>query len=397
MAAHHAGRLTEAEVGYSRVLRTRANDPQALYGLGLLSFHSGAIVKGIEYLRRCVESAPTHGRAWITLGSMHIAAGDSAAAVTAFWQATDVAPDLSDGWYNAGICLKNEGDVVEASAHLRRALACPEPNAQAFEALASLLYQHGQTVEAAETYAAWAAHEPRNPKALHMAAAAAGTLAPARASDEYVRTHFDAAAASFDGNLQKLGYRAPQIIASALARGGFSSLELTGAAPSAASPVVLDAGCGTGLCGPLIRKLCGRLVGVDLSPKMLALARLRGCYDELVAAELSAFMRSRPNSCDAIVCADTLVYFGALDEPLRAAHQALRPGGTLVFTVEALTEGSRAEDFRLELSGRYVHAEGYLRGALGASGFGIDSISRETLREERSQNVAGYVVVSRRN
>jgi predicted TPR repeat methyltransferase len=147
----------------------------------------------------------------------------------------------------------------------------------------------------------------------------------------------------------------------------------------------------------LIRNLCGRLVGVDLSPKMLALARSRGCYDELVAAELSAFMRSRPSSFNAIVCADTLVYFGALDDPLGAAHQALRPSGTLIFTAEALTEGSQAEDFRLELSGRYVHAESYLRGTLAASGFWIDSILRETLREERSENVAGHVVVARRN
>ena len=35
---------------------------------------------------------------------------------------------------------------------------------------------------------------------------------------------------------------------------------------------MLDAGCGTGLCGPLLKPFAGRLDGVDLSPRMLAKA-----------------------------------------------------------------------------------------------------------------------------
>ena len=38
---------------------------------------------------------------------------------------------------------------------------------------------------------------------------------------------------------------------------------------------MLDAGCGTGLCGPLIAPHARRLVGVDLSGQMLAHARER--------------------------------------------------------------------------------------------------------------------------
>ncbi len=391
--AHAAGRLTEAEVGYHRVLRARADDPQALYGLGLLSFHAGAIAKGIDYVTRCVISVPAHGRAWITLGSMHIAAGDTAAAMTAFWRATDVAPDLSDGWYNAGICLKEQGDFVEAAAHLRRSLECPAPYPQAYDALGSLLYQQGLTEEASETYATWATREPENPKARHMAAAAAVASAqglspqgvPDRASDAYVQAHFDAAAARFDSNLQRLGYRAPELVASALARMSAAATTLD---------AVLDAGCGTGLCGPLIRSMCGSLAGVDLAPQMLAVARSRDCYDELVAAELSAFMRSRNQSFDAIISADTLVYFGALDEPLSAARGALRGAGILIFTVEALTDPALG-DYRLELSGRFAHSEAYLRRVLGSCGFRVDSLSPEKLREERAAGVIGHLVVAR--
>src|SRR6185437_16337291 len=109
-AAHNAGRLTEAEVGYSRVLRKQPNDAGALYCLGLLSYHSGSRDKGIQYLVHSLQSAPSNGRAWITLGSMYSETGRTAQAIAAYRRATEVAPFLSDGWYNVGICLKREGE-----------------------------------------------------------------------------------------------------------------------------------------------------------------------------------------------------------------------------------------------------------------------------------------------
>ncbi|HWG29388.1 MAG TPA: tetratricopeptide repeat protein [Steroidobacteraceae bacterium] len=387
IAAHNAGRLTEAEVGYSRVLRRQPNEARALYGLGLLSYHSRSRDKGIQYLVRSLQSAPRNGRAWITLGSMYSETGKAPEALAAYRRATQVAPELADGWYNLGICLKREGDFDGAAQQLRRATACPSPSSHAYEALSALYYERGQLQEAAQTVADWALREPGNPTAIHMAAAVSSGPAPPRASDAHVRNLFDAFADGFDRNLQELKYQAPQLVASAL--------RASSSAASAAPPfdTVLDAGCGTGLCGPLVRNLCRTLVGVDLSTKMLAHAQRRNCYDELQTAELGAFMRTRPRAFDAIVCADTLVYFGDLAEPLAAAHAALREAGVFVFTVEAPAEAVEAEH-RLEMSGRYSHSEGYLRRILGESGFDIASIARKKLREERAADVEGYLVVA---
>lgn len=46
---------------------------------------------------------------------------------------------------------------------------------------------------------------------------------------------------------------------------------------------ILDAGCGTGLCADVLRPYAKSLVGVDLSPQMLALAAKQQIYDQLVA------------------------------------------------------------------------------------------------------------------
>jgi predicted TPR repeat methyltransferase len=89
------------------------------------------------------------------------------------------------------------------------------------------------------------------------------------------------------------------------------------------------------------------------------------------------------------------VYFGALEEALTAAHVAMRESALLIFTLEA--GKSDAMDYRLELHGRYVHSEMYVRRVITATGLKLVALSLETLRRERLQEVSGYVVVARRD
>ena len=97
---------------------------------------------------------------------------------------------------------------------------------------------------------------------------------------------------------------------------------------------VLDAGCGTGLCGVLVAPFARRLVGVDLSEGMLAHAKEKNVYHALMKAELTEYLRDNSEAFDLIVSADTLVYFGDLEGVIAACAGALRPNGLLVFTLE---------------------------------------------------------------
>ena len=386
IAAHQAGRLNDAAAGYQRVLRKRPTDPDALHFYGLLSLHRGNAMEAVRLIMRSLSHAPGNPHAWNNLGNVLVTQDKNSEAKEAYRRATVLAPAMSEAWYNLGICLRDEGEFVRAAEHFRTAIAHHPSFLRVYETLGRLLYRLGDFPGAAKVYAEWLAHDPGNPVARHMTAATSGTNIPPRADDRYIASLFDGYAADFDDCLKSLGYRAPELLAATLAQH---------VGQLAASAHILDAGCGTGLCGPLLRPLCNRLVGVDLSARMIDLARQRGDYDELTVGELCEFMRSRPAQFDAIAAADTFEYFGSLEEVCQAARQALRADGLFVFTVEALLDAG-VDPHRLMVHGRYTHRDSYVQAVLEENGFSMVLLRRETLRTERLQEVAGYLVMARR-
>jgi predicted TPR repeat methyltransferase len=186
--------------------------------------------------------------------------------------------------------------------------------------------------------------------------------------------------------LGRLKYRAPELIVNRVR-------ELLG--PEARLGDVLDLGCGTGLCGALLRPMAGRLVGIDLSPAMIAKARERGCYDDLVEGEITAYLDARPEAWDAAVAADVLCYLGDLRPLFAAAAHALRPGAPLAFTVEAALDPA-SPPYVLHPHGRYSQREDFVREALAGAGLEVVSIDRVHLRVELKVPVEGFLVVARR-
>ena len=174
-------------------------------------------------------------------------------------------------------------------------------------------------------------------------------------------------------------------------------LEIQKGQQPARSPVrILDAGCGTGLCGPLLRPMASQLVGVDLSAGMLSRAHERQVYDELIVGELCAFMSDRIGAFDAVILADTLIYFGDLGLAFRAAHTTLPPGGLLAFAVESLGDTEPGPGYRLELHGRYTHRASYVEQSLRETGYALLTMDRMVIRRERNADVEGLAVLARK-
>lgn len=180
---------------------------------------------------------------------------------------------------------------------------------------------------------------------------------------------FERFAPTYDTTLEKLGNRGPQTIAQMLA-----ALNL----PQQRQLAILDAGCGTGLCGPFLRPYAKRLVGVDLSPAMLAKARTRKVFHALERCDLGSIGTYPKGPFDLLISADVLVYFGDLAQVFANFAAVLRPGGWLLFTVEAAEAG-----WHLAPSGRHKHSLSYLEETLHKTGFAKPrQVERNALRYE---------------
>ncbi len=416
VALHRAGRLDEAEPLYRAILERDPANPDALHFLGLLTHQRGDAAAAIELIERATRQAPGYADAHNNLGNLLRIAGRFEDAERAYRRAIALRPDDVSAHSNLGAALKAQGRLDAAEAALRRALALDDRHVPALTNMGHLLTRLGRTREALghyfaavafdpdnpdgprvlgsayqavgdidkarEVYRDWLSRKPDDPVAQHLLAACSSDEPPERATDAFVRTTFDRLADGFDEHLAHLEYRAPALVEAAFARAW--------GAPHAAL-AVLDAGCGTGLCGPFLRPYARALVGVDLSPGMLRRAAERRLYDRLVEGELTGTLRAEPRAHDAIVSADTLCYFGRLDEVLAAASGALRPQGRLIFTVEQGSEDA-GPGYRLESHGRYVHSEAYVRAALAGAGLQARSLSVDALRNEAGRPVAGLVV-----
>ena len=170
-----------------------------------------------------------------------------------------------------------------------------------------------------------------------------------------VASLFDEYAPTFEAELvHGLRYQTPNKIRDALD-------SLDGARPAITPTLAVDLGCGTGLAGVALQSRCnGRLIGCDLSKRMLAIAAHKrrpspadgsgagggdeyasvagACddagatssparpplYDELVASDVVACLHRSvpPASADLIVAADVLVYMDALEDLFEAVASA---------------------------------------------------------------------------
>ncbi|WP_372392672.1 tetratricopeptide repeat protein [Xanthomonas sp. NCPPB 3582] len=386
---HQRGHSAAAVASITQALALDPAQPDACNNLGNIHRECGRLSDAEQCYRRALTLAPAHADALANLAAVLEAQRRPEEAFVTYAALLHTYPESAQAHYLMGLFLRNNAQAAE---HLQQSVEClqqactlaPE-HLPAREALGTGLYLLGEHVQAQAVYRAWLAREPGNAVAAHMLAACGGAAAPPRAGDSYVRELFDGFADSFDEQLlHNLDYRAPQRLTEALA----ACLPAPGAALS-----ILDAGCGTGLCAPLLRPYAHQLVGVDLSPGMLAKAHQRGGYDALEVAELTAYLQATPARWDVVACADTLVYFGALQPVLAAAAAALRPGGVLGFTVEALdADGDRVD---LDASGRYQHSHAHVAAALHSAGLQPVAITLDVLRSERGQPVHGWVVTAR--
>ncbi|MDK9695581.1 MAG: tetratricopeptide repeat protein [Siculibacillus sp.] len=384
---YRTGERQAAVDAWRHCLELAPDFPSALSNIGLLLREEGDVDEAEQLYRRALEVQPDFVEALNNLGTIEMARNEAASAEARFRRAIELEPGFGDAYTNLGDALERQGRRLEAAQWFWKAIAVDKGDRLARKLLIYALVETGQRDKAIEVAREWVAAHPDDPRAHHHLAAVTGEAVPERAGDAYVEEVFDRFASTFDASLGRLGYRAPQAIADLLAR----------IVPVAAADLdILDAGCGTGLVGPLVRTRARRLVGVDLSGGMLVRAEKRGVYDDLIKAELTAMISSETEAWDVVVSADTLCYFGPLDAVVATAAKALRPGGHLLFSLEALDDDPRPHRLHPG-NGRYAHSAAHVEAVAAAAGLDIVVHERTELRMEGGKPVAGHLYALRRS
>lgn len=162
---------------------------------------------------------------------------------------------------------------------------------------------------------------------------------------------------------------------------------------------VVDAGCGTGLVGELVRSGTRHLIGIDMSEPMLAQARGKNVYDELHRGDLIDYLNSHPRTCDVVVSAATVIHFGDLDVVFDAVARCLRPGGLFVFTAFPNDDDPDAVAVAtlngLGQGGCFRHGADYIARVAAKTGLTVELLRRDVHEYARKAPLPGLIVALR--
>ena len=140
--------------------------------------------------------------------------------------------------------------------------------------------------------------------------------------------------------------------------------------PNDGIPLILDAGCGTGVAEDILSDL-GHVVGIDIAPKALA-GRSPTCPESLCVASVNA-APFPDETFDLVVALDIIEHIEDDGAVLRELYRICRPGGRLMITVPAYQWLHSAHDEALGHYRRYSARR--IRRLMRDAGFRLGKLS----------------------
>jgi predicted TPR repeat methyltransferase len=296
---------------------------------------------------------------------------------------------IADRRYQAAIELASRGDFPAAADILVQTVELAPKFATAWFALGAIRDRLGDRDAAVAAFGQARNADPADYHGarLQLARLGAGEAAP-EMTETYVRRLFDQYAERYDTALtEHLNYRGPAILLDAVE----SAMRAAGRPMRFGS--MLDLGCGTGLAGAVFRPYVDWLVGVDLSPAMIAQAASKGLYDRLVTADLSGFLAEEiadAGKYHLVIAADVLVYVNDLAPIVAAIARILAPDGLLAFTAETHS----GDGPKLLPTLRFAYGAAYVRRVLGDASLAVVHLAEVSVRTEKGVPVDGLVVIA---
>lgn len=379
---HKSGELDAAKTIYKDILHIQPEHTTALHMLGVLEYQAGKYENAISLIGQAELHTPDDAGIQTNLGSALQACGRLKEAIARFRNAIRINPGYPLAYNNLGNALRLHGQLEQAVAAFQQALSIDKNYADAYANLAIVYMAMNKTEKAIDGFQKTIDLDPDHNSAAHMLAALRGELTKA-APPDHISHLFDEYASNFDHHLvTTLEYSMPTLL-----RDEIDHLM----EKDAFFQKVVDLGCGTGLAGVAFRSISGHMTGIDLSSGMIEKASKRNVYDTLITGDIIATLQDMQENFDLFLCADVFPYIGNIEPLFTTLRDHANKNAIFAFS----TESHSGCGYLLRPTGRYAHAQDYLRNTSADYGFSVITMRTENLRKQKQAWIEGDLVVLR--
>ena len=381
MTAYNAGKRQQAEKLFKKILSKNTMHLDANFMLGNLYAMNARLQSAFKHLKQAARIKPDSIQVLNNLGNVLRLQNKHEEALLEYRKVLNFDPGFSPAIQNTAFCnfkLQHYNDAVK---FFKQHLQANPDDIDSLMALAESyikLEQHEQAIGVLQKCKHSDAADLSRIELL-LASLGAAPL-PERYPSELTLGNYKDKAKNWDADARRPDnhYRGPQLIEDALSTFLAEQSNLS----------IVDLGCGTGGCAPFLRPAAKRLLGVDLSPDMLALAAGKKIYDELIESDLENFLSSTSDTYDLITAAGVFILIGDLQAAFIQVHKVLAANGLFALT---LYKGEDGVSLRHNL--HFAHSRDYILEMAENSGLQVELL--EEVIHETDENVpqTGFIVL----
>lgn len=396
---------------YQQAIDVQPDYADAYYNLGLAFGKSRQLDKALNVYDALITLAPGHVGAQFQRACILMQRSMFGEAAALFADIEETFPHHFETQTNLAACCLRLGSIERSKEHYLKAIELMSDDVQSLFNLGVISMQQGRVKEAINYYLQCLSADPDHFEAHNNLGAAYLVVKdreaairhfkeavrlrpndeavkrtldiltgnqPLSASSAYIESLFDSYADHYDSHvLETLHYQVPSVISEMLKDAAIKESGLD----------ILDLGCGTGLCGELLKSHAGTLLGIDMSIKMLEAAAAKKCYTKLVQDDFVAFLGAAKDHYDLIVAGDAMVYLADLSEVFAGVKRVLKPDGIFIFNIEKHEGVEEA----VPVSGRFAHHPDYIEKLVAGHGLNVLSRREVALRTQEKKPVQGVV------